>query len=342
VRGVAVRRAGAAVSLLEELRGAVAAGRRGALCTVVEVSGSTPRHVGARMAVLADGALLGTIGGGRIEQEVVAAAQEVVAGGSARRVRHHLVRDLAMCCGGSMELVIAPLADSAAALEAIAVARAERRAVVVETPLDGAPLRVRPAAAEELGRRRRPERSADVLVELVRPADRVILFGAGHVARAIGPLARSCGFEVVACDDGDTGALEPPPAWADRVVDSFDPDDVARALGALGAGDHVLIVTRDHAVDQRILEQLIGRDDLSYLGMIGSRGKVGRFKKRLWAKGLVDDARWARLHAPIGLDLGAETPEEIAVAVVAELVALRRRGEPRAGDWSRGAGHRDA
>jgi xanthine dehydrogenase accessory factor len=71
--------------------------------------------------------------------------------------------------------------------------------------------------------------------------------------------------------------------------------------------------------------------------MIGSRGKVGRFHKRLEAKGLLDGeagaARWARLHAPICLDLGAETPEEIAIAIAAELVALRRRGEPRAGDW---------
>jgi xanthine dehydrogenase accessory factor len=318
------------MNLLEDL--CAAAARGGALCTVIEATGSTPRHVGARMAVLPDGGLVGTIGGGRVEQEVAAAAREVIAGGPARRVRHHLVRDLAMCCGGTMELVIAPLAPSAPALQAMVRARAERRATIVETPLDGGPLRVRPATVDELARRR-PERAGHALIELVRPLDRVILFGAGHVARAIGPLARSCGYQVVVCDDGDTGAVDPPPPWAHAVVDSFDPADLVRQVGPLGAGDHVLIVTRDHAVDQRVLEQLIGRDDLSYLGMIGSRGKVGRFHKRLAAKGLVDDASWARLRAPIGLDLGAETPEEIAVAVMAELIALRRRGEPRAGDW---------
>jgi xanthine dehydrogenase accessory factor len=311
-----------------------AAGAPAALATVVEASGSTPRHLGARMVVTADGGQLGTVGGGRIEQEVVAAARAVAAGAPARRVRHHLVRDLAMCCGGSMELVIAPLAPSAPALAEVVAARRARRPVQLVTPLDGAPLAVRAvdAGARNLAR---AARGADALVELVRPAERLILFGAGHVGRAIGPLARSCGFEVVICDDGDTGALDAAPAWADAMVASFDVADVVKATGGLGDGDHVLIVTRDHAVDQRILEQLIDRDDLAYLGMIGSRGKVGRFRKRLAMKGLADDARWARLRAPIGLDLGAETPEEIAVAVVAELIALRRRGVPQAGDWTR-------
>src|SRR6185503_7421286 len=99
-----------------------------------------------------------------------------------------------------------------------------------------------------------------------------------------------------------------------------------------------LIVTRDHAIDQQLLERLIGHDELGYLGMIGSRGKVGRFRKRLEARGLLDGelgaARWARLRAPIGLNVGAETPEEIAVAIAAELVAVRRRGVPAAAEWT--------
>jgi serine/threonine protein kinase/WD40 repeat protein len=89
----------------------------------------------------------------------------------------------------------------------------------------------------------------------------------------------------------------------------------------------VLIFTRDHAIDQKLLEELIGRDEIGYLGMIGSRGKIERFRKRLEAKGIIDDSdlgmqRWARLRAPIGLDIGAETPEEIAIA--AELIACRQ------------------
>ena len=319
-----------------EVLAAVAAGAPVALATVIGVRGSTPRHLGARMAIAADGRIWGTIGGGRIEAEVVAAGRAVAAGGPAVTVEHHLVRDLAMCCGGAMQLAIAPAAPSADAIAEVVAARARREARVVTTPVDGSPLRVRPPGPGEVAALARPRREAEGLVELVRPADRVVVFGLGHVARAIGPIVAGLGFEVVVCDDGETTAVDVVPAWASAVVDSFDVADAERALGRLGPGDLVLIVTRDHAVDQRLLEALIGRDDLGYLGMIGSRGKLGRFKKRLAAKGLGDDAAWARLRAPIGLDVGAETPEEIAVAVAAELVAWRRRGTPVAGDWGRG------
>jgi len=156
-------------------------------------------------------------------------------------------------------------------------------------------------------------------------------------ALALGPLLPPLGYEVVVCDDGDTGALDAPPPWAAQVVESFAIADVERALGPLGEADHCFIITRDHAVDQRLLEELIVKP-LGYLGMIGSRGKVGRFHKRLAARG-VDLSRWPALRAPIGLDLGAETPEEIAIAIAAELVALRRRGEPAAGTWAPAPGH---
>jgi xanthine dehydrogenase accessory factor len=300
-----------------------------ALATVVAASGSTPRHVGAKMAVRSDGEILGTIGGGRIELEVTAAAIEVARGAPARRVRHHLVRDLAMCCGGSMEVYIEPLGQSREALERALAMRAGRRPAELVTPLDGGAKQVIERAAHgsrvariEAGSHGTGER----FVEAVWPSDRVLLFGCGHVGREIGALAARCGFEVVLCDDGETGALAEPPAWAAQIVESFEVRDIERALGPIGAGDHALIVTRDHAVDQRILETLLPRLELTYLGMIGSLGKVGRFRKRLEAKGLVTEERWGRLHAPVGLDIGAETPEEIAIAIVAELIAVRRRG----------------
>ena len=123
-----------------------------------------------------------------------------------------------------------------------------------------------------------------------------------------------------------------------QIFETFDAAEVERALGAFGPDDYVLVLTRDHAIDQKLLEYLIARDAIGYLGMIGSRGKVGRFRKRLVAKGLVGDqagdARWARLSAPIGLDIGAETPDEIAIAIAAELVARRRRGAATVGDWT--------
>jgi hypothetical protein len=127
-------------------------------------------------------------------------------------------------------------------------------------------------------------------------------------------------------------------AWASDTIESFDAAEIERRIGGFTVDDFVLIVTRDHAIDQRLLEQLIVRDDIGYLGMIGSRGKVGRFRKRLEVRGLLDGelgaARWARLRAPIGLNLGAETPEKIAVAIVAQLVAFRRRGVAAAAAWT--------
>jgi xanthine dehydrogenase accessory factor len=248
-------------------------------------------------------------------------------------VRQHLVRDLAMCCGGSMEVVLTPGGPSREVLGAVAGSLAPQ---VLLTPVDGEPLAVRAPGAGDPPPHQ-PEVRDGVLVERVGASERAIVFGLGHVARNLGPLLANLGFTVLVCDDGETGATGERPAWAAALHETFDAREVERLVGGFSADDLVLIVTRDHAIDQKLLEELITHDELGYLGMIGSRGKVGRFKKRLEARGLLDgpagEARWARLRAPIGLDLGAETPEEIAVAIAAELIA-RRRSAGRVGDWS--------
>jgi xanthine dehydrogenase accessory factor len=305
-------------------------GRGVALAVVVGASGSTPRKLGARMAVADDGEQWGTVGGGRIEQLVVEAAKQVAAGGEARVVRQHLVRDLAMCCGGSMEVAVTPAAPSR---DVIAQLAGANKRLVLATPLDGGALTVRPPRDGD-PRPHQPVVRDGVLIERVGRGERVVMFGLGHVARSLGPQLAQLGFCVIACDDGETGATAAPVPWADQVIESFDARAVETQLGGFGPDDHVLIITRDHSIDQQLLEQLIARPELGYLGMIGSRGKIGRFRKRLEAKGLYDETSWARLRAPIGLDIGAETPEEIAIAIAAELIAHRRRGEPVAGDWS--------
>lgn len=300
------------------------AGEPLALVTVVAVRGSAPRHTGTKMLVTAGGATTGTVGGGRIEREATEVGAAVAAGAPAQRMRHHLVRDLAMCCGGSMELYVEPVAPSLPALRQALSFQETRRPALLITPLDG-----RPKLAEETATlEREPVCDDERLIEPIWPSERMVLFGAGHVARAIAPLAAQVGFEVVVCDDDETGALDKlgQPDWVARIVDSFEPREVEAEIGRLGLGDYVLIVTRDHAVDERILEHVLPNDSLTYLGLIGSRGKIGRFRKRLAAKGVATDERWARLHAPIGLDIGAETPAEIAIAVIAQLVHVRRRG----------------
>ncbi len=315
------------MDLLIQALSRIETGEALALVTVIRVSGSAPRHVGAKMLVDAEGRSVATVGGGRVELDVTRAAVEVNAGGRARRIRHHLVRDLAMCCGGAMEFYIEPIAQSYSALRQAIASLQERRPAMLVTPLDGTPKTVEEMPSPAILRAVCRDGS---LFEPLWPRDRVVIFGAGHVARAIGPIADGVDFDVVICDDGDTGALvdlDDVP-WVRSVVESFDLRDVEAELGRLGCGDYALIMTREHAIDQAILEKLLQSESLTYLGLIGSRGKIGRFRKRLTAKGVLSESRWDKLHAPIGVDIGAETPEEIAISVVAELISVRRRGHP--------------
>ena len=313
---------------------ALDSGRGVAIACVVGAHGSTPRHLGARMAIAADGEQWGTVGGGRIEQLVAAAGREVAAGAPGRAVQQHLVRDLAMCCGGSMTVVVTPAAGSRDAIARVVASQAPK---ILVTPLDGAPLTVREPRSGD-PRPHHPVVRDGALLDRLGAAERAIVIGLGHVARHLGPLLAGLGFSVIVCDDGETGATEVAAAWASETIESFDVPEIERRVGGFTVDDFVLIVTRDHAIDLRLLEQMIVRDDIGYLGMIGSRGKVGRFRKRLDVRGILDGevgaARWARLRAPVGLNIGAETPEEIAVAIAAELIAVRRRGEPSAAVWT--------
>ena len=245
------------------------AGTPCALATVVRTAGSTPRKAAARMVVLADGAVVGTIGGGRVEKEVTEAAVALLGEGAAARpklLRYHLTHELAMCCGGEMEVFVEPLV----------------------------------------------------------PAPPLVVCGGGHVAHALVPLAQRVGFAPIVVEEAEEMATAERFPDATRIVDSFDPRDWKDV--PVDDRTYVVIVTRDHAQDQTLLEHFVGKE-LAYLGLIGSRRKIEMFKQRLTARG-VDPARFERLHAPIGLDIGAETPEEIAVAIVGELIqarAARRR-----------------
>lgn len=313
---------------------ALDSGRRVAMATVTATHGSTPRHAGARMAVAEDGEQWGTVGGGRIEQVVVMAAREVAAGGEPQIVHRNLVRDLGMCCGGSMEIVLTPTKGSR---EVFAQLTALREPQMLVTPLNGDPFLLRSPCPEDPPAYE-PRSMDGAFVERVGTRERAILCGLGHIARELGPILARLGFDVIVCDDGDTTPLQETPAWATKLIASFVPSEIERELSGFGGDDRVLVVTRDHAIDQELLEGFIGNDRLGYLGMIGSRRKAERFKTRLEAKGFLDgesgQRRWARLRCPIGLDVGAETPAEIAVAIAAELIALRRRGAPMAGDWT--------
>jgi xanthine dehydrogenase accessory factor len=257
------------VDVFAELVALRNAGTPCALCSVIRTAGSTPRKLAAKMLVLQSGESRGTIGGGRIEKQVIDATVALLARGEAAAptvLRYHLTRQLGMCCGGEME----------------------------------------------------------VLVEPMIPAPNVIVCGGGHIGCALVPLLRPLGFVPILVEDLEE--LGNPQRFpdAERILDSFAVRDWKGV--ALDERSYAVIVTRDHLQDQELLEQLLPHP-LAYLGLIGSRRKVLMFRERLLNKGF-GAAALDRVHAPVGLDIGAQTPEEIAVAIAAELIQVRaaRRG----------------
>ncbi|MDB4971720.1 MAG: Xanthine and dehydrogenase maturation factor, XdhC/CoxF family [Myxococcaceae bacterium] len=158
----------------------------------------------------------------------------------------------------------------------------------------------------------------EVFVEPIVGAPRLWLYGAGHVARALAPLAASIGFEVRVVDERDELNTEARFARAERVL--LDPGTQLRRT-TLGARDWVLIATHDHALDEQLLELALMQQP-AYIGLVGSRRKVLRLLERIVRRR--GPVSLERLYAPVGLSLDAVEPEEIAVSIAAELVALRR------------------
>ncbi len=171
-----------------------------------------------------------------------------------------------------------------------------------------------------------------VFIETVEVKPRLYVFGAGYIARPLAGMATACGFAVTVVDGRAEWAA--PERFPGATVRCQDAEDAARAL-ELTPEDYVCVVTHDHALDHRIVQVLLKRP-LRFLGMIGSRSKQRTFLRRLLGHGFAPE-EVARLRTPLGLSIGATTPEEIAVSVLAQLIA-ERRGVAVEPGWERGAG----
>lgn len=346
-------------------------GKPFALATVVNVRGSTPREVGAKMIVRDDGQV-GTIGGGCGEAEIFRKARLLLQdGGRGQLAEVDLTGDFDQqeigTCGGIMDVFIdlwSPERDLPVAREmaeavrgsrplalltlvepgqAIASAPSTRTLLRPSGESSNLPVELPSAAVEKLAEITasavpslleigpegglRPtthisDQTPAVFVDPLPGAQRLIIVGAGHVGQALCELGAMLGFHVSVIDDRASFANRERFAGAAEII--VRPFEAAIDSLKLDQNCYLVAVTRGHAFDEIALRAAL-RQKPGYLGMIGSKRRVRATLARLEEDG-VDPSRLDQVHAPIGLDIGAETPEEIAVSIMAEIIKERRLG----------------
>jgi xanthine dehydrogenase accessory factor len=254
-------------SIFAALAEAERKGNAVALATVVRVTGSVPRHEGAKMLIYPDGSTLGTVGGGEMESRVCAEAQSALAERTPRSVHYQL-----------------------------------------SDPSDGDP--------GVCGG------SAEIFIEPIRPAVTLLVVGAGHVGKAVVQLGKQLGFFVVASDDRTELCTPQELPGADLYLACAMRDIPARI--DLDAQTYIVLATRNVDVDVEGLPALLAEPS-AYVGVIGSRRRWLTTAEALARRGIPGEAI-ARVRSPVGLELRAETPEEIAVSILAEVIMVRRGG----------------
>ena len=317
--------------------------------TILGTHGSSPRHAGAAMVVRKDGSIAGTIGGGPLEATVIKEALEVLKAQESR-IADFESAELGMLCGGEGRLLIEHVDATHPAtqelfrgmLEVLTSGRrgwlvtaisaeagplsAVRRCLVDSNgSIAGDPL-CEPEALQALRKSGGtydqiisgdPERTH---VQPIGGQGIAYVFGAGHCGEKLIPVLSMIGFSTVVVDDRPDFANEVRFPRADRIV---VPESFAAAVETLSIDErgYVIIVTRGHAHDRDVLAQAL-KTPACYIGMIGSKSKVAKTFEALEKQGFSPDDL-ARVHAPIGLSIGAETPEEIAVSIAAQVIQFR-------------------
>ena len=303
------------------------AGRKVALATVVQTWGSAPRRVGSQLVISEDGAIEGSVSGGCVEGDVVLEAIEAI-GEGAPRVLEYGVSDgdafaVGLACGGTIRVMVEPVGPvlPLALLEELVAARAEREKIAVVSPEGGG---ARYLARDGFEARFRRDASGfeedGAFVTIHNPPLRLIIVGAVHIAQALVPMARLAGFDPL--------LIDPRPAFAaqerfpgETILDDW-PDEGLRTLG-LDARTALVLLTHDPKLDDPALQAAL-RSEVFYIGALGSTRTHAKRVERMQAAGF-SEADLARLHAPVGLDIGAAGPAEIAVSILAEVIAELRR-----------------
>lgn len=311
--------------VLGDVRAWLAAGDRVALATVVSTWGSAPRPAGSRMAVSAGGKIAGSVSGGCLEGEVFEQAQAVLGGARSQLFHYGVSDDLAwtvgLSCGGEVDILVEPLGD--VHRELMAALEAERP-VVLETATgdDAGGRRLLSGGDPELRsllERETPERRDGLFLEpFPRPPD-LLIFGGSHVAIPLTRLATELGYRVTIVDARSKFADVARFPGAHKVIHAW-PDEVLAGM-PMDASTYVVILTHDPKFDDPTIRAAL-QGQPRYIGAIGSRKTHRDRVARLLAAGIAQD-QLDRVRAPIGLDLGAQTAEETALAILSEMVAVR-------------------
>jgi len=328
--------------ILPELEGWLSGGQRVALATVVGTWGSAPRQPGAKMAISASGKIAGSVSGGCLEGAVFEEGMRVLRGAPSRFLHYGVSNDLAwevgLSCGGEVDILVEELTGPHR--ELLAALRAESPVVLVSAigsaDRVGARALVTPATpgvfgsqVQEVLRLEEPARTSlpgegEFFLEPYPRPPHLYIFGGVHIAIPLVAMAKGLGFQVTVIDARAKFADRERFPQADAVIHAW-PDEVLDRL-RVDSSSYVVILTHDPKFDDPTIRAAL-QTDARYIGAIGSRKTHRERVERLLAAGVDPRAVQERVHAPIGLDIGARSAEETALAILAEMVAARR-GRP--------------
>ncbi len=306
-------------------------GRGAVLAHVVETWGSAPRPVGAMLAVSGRGEIAGSVSGGCVEGAVVAEAEAALKDGQARIMEFGVSDEAAfaagLACGGRIRVLVEPVGAGLpeVLLAELTAARAARRPIAYV--IDTARWQRRLEGAEAHPERFRADRSGfgedgATFISIHNPPLRLYVVGAVHIAQALVPMARLAGHAVTLIDPRATFAT--PERFPGTDIREDYPDDVLAEEPPLDARSALVTFSHDPKIDDPGLIAAL-RSPAYYIGALGSRRTHARRVERLTAAGFSAD-EIARIHAPVGLDIGAQSPAEIAISTLAELTRALRRG----------------
>jgi xanthine dehydrogenase accessory factor len=336
--------------IVREMVNLAAHGEPFALATVISRNGSAPRSTGAKMLVKQDGDIVGTVGGGMLEAQVRRLAAQMIAERRAAVQSFQFngkdAADMVAICGGQVEVLVEWMApgdpQAAAVIRGLQASIDQHRKAWLVTILasglscsthalvqfDGTVLGELPAGMtpETILEVQLPEQVAfaqlQVMIEPVNIAGTAYIFGAGHVSRSLAQFVKAVGFHTVILDDRAEYASRERFPEADEIVilDSFANFEEKIAFDS---DSYIVIITRGHQNDLTVLAQAL-KFEAAYIGMIGSRRKCELIFQELRRLGFQEtDIR--RVHAPIGIAIQAETPEEIGISIVAEMIQARAK-----------------